>query len=94
MGRWLREFHAWSDRPEQQNLRELFAKNTDMRNIKKYINYDQLLARASMFPSLLDDCKDVLQQIVSMATVELEDESKLAAIHGDFWTGKYVQTSS
>ncbi|KAL6883201.1 kinase-like domain-containing protein [Trichoderma longibrachiatum] len=90
LGRWLREFHAWSDRPEQQNLRELFAKNTDMRNIKKYINYDQLLARASMFPSLLDDCKDVLQQIVSMATVELEDESKLAAIHGDFWTGNVL----
>ncbi|KAL7811412.1 kinase-like domain-containing protein [Trichoderma gracile] len=90
LGRWLREFHAWSDKPEQQDLREVFARNADMRNIKKYINYDQLLARVSMFPSLLEECKDVLQQIVAMATSELADDSKLAAIHGDFWTGNVL----
>ncbi|KAL6856818.1 kinase-like domain-containing protein [Trichoderma novae-zelandiae] len=88
----LRHFQAptLNDQPERQNLHELFAKNTEMRNIKKYINYDQLLARVNMFPSLLEECKDVLQQIVSMATAELADKGKLAAVHGDFWTGNVL----
>lgn len=88
LGRWLREFHSWSDQPEQQGLRDLFTQNTDMQNIKKLINYDQLLGRVNMFPTLLQEYKDVLQEIVKMATAELADESQLSAIHGDFWTGK------
>lgn len=59
-----------------------------MRNIKKVINYDQLLGRLNMFPAILQEHKDTLQQIVALATAELGDESKLSVIHGDFWTGK------
>ena len=88
LGRWLREFHNWSDQPDNQSLRDLFAKNTAMRNIKKAINYDQLLGRLGMFPAILQEHKETLQQIVAMATAELADESKLSVIHGDFWTGK------
>ncbi|KAL7782348.1 kinase-like domain-containing protein [Trichoderma afarasin] len=90
LGRWLREFHSWSDQPEQQGLRNLFTQNTDMRNIKKLINYDQLLGRVNMFPTILQEYKDVLQEIVKMATAELADESQLSAIHGDFWTGNVL----
>lgn len=88
LGQWLRGFHTWSDQPDNQSLHRLFAKNTAMRNIKKAINYDQLLGRLSMFPAILEEHKETLQQIVAMATAELEDESKLSVIHGDFWTGK------
>lgn len=59
-----------------------------MRNIKKAINYDQLLGRLGMFPAILQEHEETLQQIVAMATAELGDESKLSVIHGDFWTGK------
>ncbi|EHK20791.1 uncharacterized protein TRIVIDRAFT_83490 [Trichoderma virens Gv29-8] len=90
LGQWLRGFHNWSDEPERHNMRDLFAKNTDMRDIKKLINYDQLLGRVNMFPNLLQECKDVLQEIVKMATAELADESKLRVIHGDFWTGNVL----
>ncbi|KAM0263209.1 hypothetical protein ACHAQJ_001364 [Trichoderma viride] len=90
LGRWLREFHSWSDQPDRQSLRELFAKNIDMRNIKKAINYDQLLGRLNVFPTVLQEHKDVLQQIVAMATAELGDESQLSVIHGDFWTGNIL----
>lgn len=88
LGSWLREFHNWSDQPERKNLRELLAGNEEMRNIKKMINYDELLRRVSVFPTLLQDHKGTLQQIVNMATSELEDNKKLSVIHGDFWTGK------
>lgn len=88
LGRWLREFHSWSDQPDNQSLHKLFATNTAMRNIKKAINYDQLLGRLSVFPAILQEHKETLQQIVAMATAELGDESKLSVIHGDFWTGK------
>lgn len=88
LGRWLREFHIWSDQPNNQSLRNLFVKNTAMRNIKKAINYDQLLGRLGMFPAILQEHEETLQQIVAMATAELGDESKLSVIHGDFWTGK------
>ncbi|KAL7928138.1 kinase-like domain-containing protein [Trichoderma chlorosporum] len=90
LGRWLRGFHNWSDQPERQNLSNLFAKNTDMRNIKKFINYDRLIARMTAFPDLLQEYESVLQEIVSMATAELADESQLKVIHGDFWTGNVL----
>lgn len=88
LGRWLRGFHSWSDLPDNQSLRKLLAKNTAMRDIKKAINYDQLLGRLNMFPTILQEHQETLQQIVAMATAELGDESKLSVIHGDFWTGK------
>ncbi|KAH8130415.1 hypothetical protein FP744_10000183 [Trichoderma asperellum] len=90
LGRWLREFHIWSDQPNNQSLRNLFVKNTAMRNIKKAINYDQLLGRLGMFPAILQEHEETLQQIVAMATAELGDESKLSVIHGDFWTGNIL----
>ncbi|KAL7917507.1 kinase-like domain-containing protein [Trichoderma austrokoningii] len=90
LGTWLRRFHSWSDQPDNQSLHNLFAKNTAMRNIKKAINYDQLLGRLSMFPTILQEHKETLQQIVAMTTAELGDESKLSVIHGDFWTGNIL----
>ncbi|KAL7940790.1 kinase-like domain-containing protein [Trichoderma barbatum] len=89
LGKWLQGFHKWSDQPERQSLREVFSKNTDMRNIKKLINYDQLLGRVNMFP-ILQDCKDILKEVAQMATAELADESQLRVIHGDFWTGNIL----
>lgn len=87
LGQWLRSFHDWSEQPANSNVRELFAKNKEMQAIKKMVNYDQLLRMSGKFP-FLKDSEGVYQEIVKMAAAELEDESKLHVIHGDFWTGK------
>lgn len=87
-GRWLRRFHEWSDHPDRSDFRKLIAQNTEMQSLKKGLVYDQLLWKVKKLPDVLADCKEVLQQVVDMASAELADESKLGIIHGDFWTGK------
>ena len=91
LGRWLREFHDWSRQSTDNHLRDLFAKNKEMQNLKKVINYDRLLRMVGRYPLLLEECKDVFQQVADMVSAELKDERNLHAIHGDFWTGKYVE---
>ncbi|KAG6035071.1 hypothetical protein E4U41_006249 [Claviceps citrina] len=91
LGRWLRAFHDWSDGdgPGGRDVRALFARNTDMRALKKTVNYDRLLRRAEELPALLGGDADVLRRIVDMASAELEDDAGgLKVMHGDFWTGK------
>lgn len=90
LGQWLRAFHDWSDGEGKAKLHELFARNAEMQGIKKFINYDQLRSRVQVFPSLLEEHRDVLQKIVDMATAELRDEGSLKVIHGDFWTGNVL----
>lgn len=94
LGQWLRAFHDWSAQPAQSKVRELFATNKALQNLKKMINYDRLLYMVSKYPSFLMECKDIFQQVADMATAELQDETKLHTIHGDFWTGKYVNHSN
>lgn len=56
--------------------------------IKLMINYQMLLGMVDQYPSILGDVKDVLQEVHDAAASELQDESSLQPIHGDFWTGK------
>jgi hypothetical protein len=86
LGRWLRNFHAWSK--TQESLRRIVAGNTDMRGLKLIINFSWLLDRIEKFPSILGESRDVFEKVKDMATKELEDESRVQVIHGDFWTGK------
>ncbi|KAK5996351.1 4-hydroxytryptamine kinase-like protein [Cladobotryum mycophilum] len=90
LGKWLRTFHDWSQQPVNSGLREIFARNKDMQKIKKMVNYDQLLGMVGKYPSILEDSRDVLQQIAEMASGELKDEANLHVIHGDFWTGNVL----
>lgn len=86
LGRWLHNFHAWSK--TQEGLRRIVAGNTDMRGLKLTINFSWLLDRIEKYPSILGESRDVFEKVRDMATRELEDESRLQVVHGDFWTGK------
>ncbi|KAI0976071.1 kinase-like domain-containing protein [Xylaria arbuscula] len=88
LGKWLREFHTWS--ATQAQLRTTVAGNTEMQQLKQFINYSWLLDRVAQFPSILDEARDVFEKVKDMAAKELEDESQVQAIHGDFWTGNIL----
>lgn len=86
LGKWLRSFHDWA--AAEDDLRELAGSNKAMQRIKFKYNYELLLARVDRFPATLSGAKPVFEEVVAMAKAELEDESRLQTIHGDFWTGK------
>ncbi|TRX92460.1 hypothetical protein FHL15_006627 [Xylaria flabelliformis] len=89
LGKWLRDFHDWS--ATQAELRKTVAGNTDIQQLKHFINYSWLLDRAQQFPAILSGSIDVFEKVKDMAAKELEDESGLQVIHGDFWTGNPIQ---
>ncbi|PSS03768.1 kinase-like domain-containing protein [Coniella lustricola] len=91
LGRWLRSFHDWAASPAQRDhFCALARKNTEMRDIKFKYNYELLLARVDAHPDLLSTAKTVFEQVLSMIRAELQDDEKLQAIHGDFWTGNIL----
>lgn len=92
LGTWLRRFHHWAG--TEQSLRVLASANMEMQGIKLTYNYGLLLQRVDKFPSVLMDAKPVFEEVFAMAKAELDAEAKLQVIHGDFWTGKYVWSSS
>lgn len=86
LGQWLRYFHDWA--ATQKPLRDLARANGEMQLIKLAYNYQLLLRRVEQLPDILSDIKAVLEEVFAMAQAELDDETKLQVIHGDFWTGK------
>ncbi|TGJ87381.1 hypothetical protein E0Z10_g1347 [Xylaria hypoxylon] len=88
LGKWLWNFHNWS--ATQAHLRKTVAENKDLQQLKHLINFSWLLDRVAQFPSILNEAKDVFEKVKDMAAKELEDESRLQAIHGDFWTGNVL----
>lgn len=90
LGKWLRTFHEWGAAPDQQELRDSARSNKEMQGIKMTYNYELLLRRVERYPEMLRDAKPIFEEVIAMATAELENEDELQVIHGDFWTGKYV----
>lgn len=88
LGTWLRNFHKWS--ATQAGLRKTVTENKDLQRLKHLINFSWLLDRVGQFPSILGEAKDVFEKVKDMAAKELEDESRLQVIHGDFWTGNVL----
>ena len=68
-------------------MREAARTNKELQAIKFTYNYEKLLWQFDDFP-FLKESENVFQEVVANAKLELEDESKLHVIHGDFWTGK------
>ena len=68
-------------------LRETAKTNKELQGIKFTYNYESLFWQPEDFP-FLKDSEDVFKEVIANAKLELEDESKLHVIHGDFWTGK------
>ncbi|KAI1816217.1 kinase-like domain-containing protein [Poronia punctata] len=88
LGRWLRKFHDWS--ATETGLRDIVTQNVELQQLKHMINFSWLLDRVEQFPSILEEAKDVFEEVKAMAARELQDESKLQVIHGDFWTGNIL----
>jgi hypothetical protein len=87
LGKWLRSFHEWTCRPEQEAVREAAKANKELQAMKLTYNYENLLWQLDDFP-FLKDSEHVFQEVIANAKLELEDDGKLQVIHGDFWTGK------
>ncbi|KAI1500510.1 kinase-like domain-containing protein [Biscogniauxia marginata] len=92
LGTWLRNFHNWA--ATQPELREQVAGNKEMQQLKHTINFTWLLDRVEQFPSVLSDARSVFEEVKNMAALELEDESRLQVIHGDFWSGNVLLPDS
>lgn len=93
LGAWLNRFHSWTMLPEQAGIQKTARSNSTMQGIKLFMNYPNLLSRADVFPSILDDARGVFAEVIEMATQELA-RPDLHVIHGDFWTGKQVHPRS
>ncbi|CAJ2506030.1 Uu.00g001600.m01.CDS01 [Anthostomella pinea] len=92
LGKWLRNFHTWA--ASQPELRKTVAVNREMQQLKNRINFSWLLDRVTQFPSVLSDAQEIFEEVKKMAAAELEDESRLQVIHGDFWTGNILLPDS
>ncbi|KAI1465003.1 kinase-like domain-containing protein [Daldinia caldariorum] len=88
LGRWLKGFHSWA--AQQHELRVTVAANKELQGLKHMINFSWLLDRAKQFTSVLGGAEDVFKEVGKMAAAELEDDSQLQVIHGDFWTGNIL----
>ncbi|KAK2604836.1 hypothetical protein N8I77_007734 [Diaporthe amygdali] len=89
LGRWLHSFHDWSSHPDQESLRNAVKLNKQMQGIKLTYNYNRLLWQFEKFP-FLKHSEHIFKEVIANAKLELEDESKLSVIHGDFWTGNIL----
>lgn len=65
-----------------------------MRKLKYLITYDAFIGNLEQFPDVLQDYKQVLNDLKLMASKEFEktagdgEGEEWGIIHGDFWTGK------
>lgn len=93
LGSWLRSFHDWAADEKQAECREILSKNGVMKGVKFYVNYTMLIDTIGNFPDILEESRDVFEQVRDFAAAEMKREDsdhKYGVIHGDFWTGKYV----
>jgi hypothetical protein len=91
LGQWLKSFHAWGN--QHASLPKIMKENVKMAQLKFAINYGRTVNTIPMFPKLLEGSRDMFEQMEAKYRGELANgEGNL--IHGDFWSGKYVPSSS
>ncbi|KAJ6109936.1 hypothetical protein N7486_002171 [Penicillium sp. IBT 16267x] len=93
VGTWLRVFHDWAGQPEQAECRSLLAQNESMKDLKFYINYPMLMNTIVNFPGILEESRNVFEELKNFAAEEMkksDQENDIGIIHGDFWTGNVL----
>lgn len=99
LGSWLRSFHDWASAPEQAGVRTSVGENRSMRDLKRMVTYDGVLAVLRNYPDELlgDGIEATLQIIADRMGEEFEKplpkeneplEDGWGLIHGDYWSGK------
>lgn len=92
LGRWLGTFHEWGTANAQRRLVEKMGGNKEMVRLKFMINYEMLVGTIPNFEAILGGERErhVFGELRKRAKAEMESgEGQL--IHGDMWSGKYVQ---
>lgn len=87
LGVWLRGFHDWVALPAQTKLHAEMKLNQPMQQLKHMVNYTTLRDTVASFPEILEDAKDIFEEMEKRSAEELQ-RADLQGIHGDFWTGK------
>ncbi|KAL5338442.1 kinase-like domain-containing protein [Aspergillus crustosus] len=92
IGAWLRSFHVWISDAAQEEAAKNFASNTDMRDLKFSINYDSLLSVIGKYPGLLEESRELFEQVRNLAAAEINEsqDEVFGPIHGDFWSGNVL----
>ncbi|KAL4955564.1 kinase-like domain-containing protein [Aspergillus filifer] len=105
LGTWLRSFHVWINHPHQGLTRGEFGEWRVMRDLKFSVNYDGLLGKIEVFPEILEESREILQQVRDFAKSETQEGPDsdvegvkigigIGAIHGDFWSGNVLLPES
>ncbi|KAI9904525.1 hypothetical protein N3K66_001054 [Trichothecium roseum] len=90
LGHWLRAFHDWTGEVSApKEFKETLVRNREMQTLKNTINYKQVLGMADK-SEILAPAKEVFQMISDASDAELQDNSKMLPVHGDFWTGNVL----
>ncbi|KAI6083685.1 kinase-like domain-containing protein [Hypoxylon rubiginosum] len=95
LGAWLRSFHSWTSARSQSSSIQI-GHNEPMRKLKYLITYDAFIGNLEQFPDVLQDYKQVLNDLKLMASKEFEktagdgEGEEWGIIHGDFWTGNIL----
>lgn len=95
LGSWLRSFHDWGNNEDQSGCKATLGENESMKQLKFWVNYTMLIDTIANFPDILDQSRDVFEQVRDFAATELTKQNhddEYGIIHGDFWTGKYAQS--
>ncbi|KAK0649976.1 kinase-like domain-containing protein [Cercophora newfieldiana] len=88
LGQWLKQFHEWAG--QSSELRSNAAENKLLQRLKHSTYYDYLIQMIDKFPKVLSQAQGVFEAVKTMSEKELEDDSVLQAVHGDFWTGNVL----
>ncbi|KAJ5149831.1 hypothetical protein N7448_001409 [Penicillium atrosanguineum] len=93
LGCWLKSFHDWARKGEQAEIRSFLAQNESMKGLKFYVNYSMLMDTIANFPGVLEESRDVFEEVKTFAAAEMKErdhEDGFGIIHGDFWTGNVL----
>ena len=86
LAQYILAFHSIAQNDYQ--VRDVVKQNQRMQDIRHMTNYDWLIHRIDKYPDILEDSREIFQEVKKMAVRELQNPEALVPIHGDYWPGK------